>query len=115
MLNIQQFEDSRSIVGDSGILVGSDHLVHASGTYLVAHHTESRLDDIHNGLDGVDVRDDLADSLHGISAVSEEQDGGLLGKGGGTKRCDIYLKRFKFDYGPSRYNHTRIGQRGGTG
>jgi len=33
--------------------------------------TEGGLDDVDDGLDGVDVGDDLSDAFHGIGAVSE--------------------------------------------
>lgn len=70
MLDVEESKDGGSIVGDGCVFMGGDHFVHASGT-------EGGLDDVDDSLDGVDVGDDLSNAFHGISAVSEEQDGGL--------------------------------------
>ena len=49
-------------------------------------YTKGSFDDVDDGLDGVDIGDDLSDSLHGVGAVSEKENGGLLSRGGSTKR-----------------------------
>ena len=36
VFNVQQFEDSGPVIGDCGVLVGGDHLVHAAGSCLKA-------------------------------------------------------------------------------
>lgn len=72
-------------------------------------HTEGGLDNFDNGLDGVDVGDDLADALHGVSAVSEEQDGGLLSRGSSTKRW-LILNIFKSHISKDTYKHMQAAE-----
>lgn len=53
--------------------------------------TESGFDDVNYCFDGVDVGDDLSNAFHGVGAVAEEEDGGLLGRAGGTRRWLIII------------------------
>lgn len=53
--------------------------------------TQCGFDNIDNGFDGVDVGDNLSNSLHGVSAVSEEKNGRLLDRGLITSRWLILI------------------------
>lgn len=46
--------------------------------------TQCGLHHLHDGLDGIDVTEDLGFALAGVSAFPEEKDGGLLNERGCT-------------------------------
>ncbi len=77
VFNLEEAEDGGTVVRNGGGSGVGDHFIHASGT-------ESGFDDINDCFDGVNVGDDLSDTLHGLSTISEEKNGGLL----------TYKKRF---------------------
>ena len=71
VFNLKEAEDGGTIIRNGGGPGVGDHLIHTSGT-------ESGLDNINDCFDGVNVGDDLSDTLHGLSTISEKKNGGLL-------------------------------------
>lgn len=48
------------------------------GPVLGVNHTESSFDNIDDGFNSVNIRDDLPNALHGIGSISEQKNGWLL-------------------------------------
>ena len=67
MHNVEKRDEGGTIVGDGNAATVVDQLIHTTGA-------EGRLDDVDDGLAGIDVRDDVALAFHLLSALLHNDD-----------------------------------------